>query len=348
MGFTTQQFVRGMDYTLATFRRTNPIDQITTERVTLAWLLKGSETNDFGNGVYKEPLYVDDNGNYQPYFGADQVDYNERDPVRWTEFAYYNAHEGFWFDEDRLQANNIVIDDAGTEPPTELQKNQLVNLLGQSWRGAKNSMQNGLAFDALQDGSQNAKSVPGLDHLVSTTPTAGTVGGLTASATWWQNNTNLGLAQNLLINGMDATWRDCIKYGGILPTFMPCGEAFYEDYKAACIAGIGREIVSEGNTKGGVTMDGSITRLFFKGVELKWDPMFERLDTIVGAITHPWTKRCYFLNDKSITFRKVKGNWLKNRKPERLPNRYVHYFGVTTKHSMTTNQRNSMAVLSID
>ena len=348
MGFTTLQFQRGMDYTLSTFRRTDPIDQINTERHTLAWLLKNSETNDFGNGLYENSVFMDNGSNYQPYFGADQVTFNERDPVRWAKFAYYNAHEGFFFDEDRLQANNITIDDSGAEPPTKLQKSQLVNLLGQSWRAAKQGMQQGLAIDTLLSGAQNAKSVPGLDHIVSTTPSAGTVGQLTASASWWQNNTNLGLAQAALIDGMDATWRDCIKYGGIKPNFIPCGEAFYEDYKAACIAGIGREIVSEGNTRGGVTMDGSVTRLFFKGVELIWDPMFEQLDAIVGVIAQPWTKRAYFLNTTSIKFRKVKGCWMVNRKPERLPDRYVHYFGQTTKHSMTTDQRNSMAVLSID
>lgn len=348
MGFTTAQFVRGLDYTLATYKKKEPVDQINTERNTLKWLLANSDTSTFGNGQLKEPVYMDNGSNYQPYFGPDVVTYNERDPVRWTTWTYYNAHEGDWFDEDRLRANNIEIDDSSTEPPTATQQNQLVNLFGQSYRAKKESIQRGIAIDTLLDGSQNAKSVPGLDHIVSTTPTAGTVGGLAASASWWQNNTNLSLTTANLIIGMDQSWRDCIKYGGIKPDFIPCGEAFYEDYKAACQAGIGREIVSEGNTRGGVSMDGSVTRLYFKGVELVWDPMFEELDTIVGAITHPWTKRAYFLNKPRLKYRKVKGHWMKNRKPDRLPDRYVHYYGITLSHSMTTDQRNSMAVLSLD
>lgn len=348
MPFTSQQLIRGADYTLQTYRRTDPVDQINTERSTLAWFVANRQESMFGNGVFGNPVYVDNNSNFQRYFGADQVTYNERDPARQALFNYYNNHEGFFIDEDRLRANNIVISEDALEAPTRLEKDQLVNLLAQNYRAVKEGMQNGMAFDLLLDGSQSSKACPGLDHIVSTTPTTGIVGDLNRTNTWWRNNINLGVAQGALLQEMEETWRACMTYGKKRPTKIICGAAFLDDYRAACKTDIGREIVSGGLQKGGVNMDGAINSLSFKGVELTWDPMFELLDAQVGVLTHPWTKRCYFLNEKSITLRPLRGEWMKQRKPERLPDRYVHYFGLTASYGLTTDQLNSLAVISID
>ena len=54
-----------------------------------------------------------------------------------------------------------------------------------------------------------------------------------------------------------------------------------------------------------------------------------------------------FANIDKIVLRPLKGHWMVNRKPERLPDRYVHYFAKTSKYGLTTDQRNALAVLSI-
>jgi len=107
--FTVQQLVRGADYTPQTFNRSEPVDQINTQRRVLKWLMAHKEESTFGNGVYSTPVFMDNGGNYQRYFGAQQVTYNQRDPVRQAKYNYFRAHEGFWFDEDTLLANNITI-----------------------------------------------------------------------------------------------------------------------------------------------------------------------------------------------------------------------------------------------
>jgi hypothetical protein len=94
-------------------------------------------------------------------------------------------------------------------------------------------------------------------------------------------------------------------------------------------------------------MSAGVETLYFKGVPLVWDPTFDQLDVILGAITYPWTKRCYFLQSKSIKLRPVTGRWMVRRKPPRMYDRFTHYFGVTADYALTCNKRNSMAVLSI-
>lgn len=349
MPFNPTQLAQGANATLETYRRNDPIDQVNTAHEVLKWLLKNKKPSTFGNGFYNETVYFTNASNYQNYFGADQVTYNEREQTRFAKFSYYNHHDGFWFDEDRLAANNIILTDDGDAQVSDSEMQQLVNLLETSYYGLKEGINEGMADEFLLDGSTNPKAVPGLDHLISTNPTVGIVGGINAAnAAYWRNNTNLGLATGqALIDGMEKTWRDCTRFGGMVPDYIPCGSSFLDAYRIAAGQTINRQINDGGNAKGGITLDASVSGTFFKGVPLVWDPTFDALDAKLGAIANPWAKRCYFLNSKTIKLRPLKGHWMVTRRPERLPDRYVHYFGQTSKYGMTINKRNANAVLSV-
>jgi hypothetical protein len=107
---------------------------------------------------------------------------------------------------------------------------------------------------------------------------------------------------------------------------------------------------SEGNKKGS-TLDGGVgngisTGLYFKGVELIWDPVFDLLDTL-DTPTILWADRCYFLNMRFIKLRPIKGHWMVSRRPPRVYDRYVHYWALTSKAALTTRKRNAHAVLAL-
>lgn len=344
MPFTPQQLVRGADYTLNTYQRKDPIDQINVRHATLDWLVKNKEESNFGNGSFKEPIYVSNDSNAQNYFGADAVTYNERDPARWTDFSWYNVHDGFWFDEDRLQANGIDLTDDGSAVPTGAEKEQLINLLKISYRSLKEGLQEHLAFETLRDGTQSAKATPGLAHLVSANPAVGTVGGIDgATATYWRNNVNTGLSAATLVEDMETTWKDCMRFGGMLPNAIVCGQAFYDAYLTASASAVQRHQQVMG--RNGATMDPSINAVNFHGVPLIWDPTFEALDALLSTTTQ--TKTAYFLNSSAITLRPLKRQWMRTRPPEKPPERYVWYFGKTTKYGFTSNKRNALAMLQL-
>lgn len=347
MAWTTAQLAQGANYTLESYSTKDPVDQINVAHRTLDLFVTNKQVSFFGNGIFNEKLFISNDSNYQNYEGADQVTYNERDPNRFAKFQYYSNHEGFWFDEDRLIRNGILIDDSGVAVPSSQEKEQLVNLLQSSWTAMKNGLQEGLALETLQNGSQSAKAVPGLDHIVSTTPGTGDiVGGINAStSTYWRNNASMAIASGGVVAALDAMYDACVRYGGAIPTDIRCGQAFLNAYKAEAKIEINRQIIVGAN--GGTGLDASVTAVFYRGIELVWDPTFELLDAKLGAITYPWTKRCYLLNRNFITFRPVKGNWMKKRKPEKLPDRYVTYYAQTNKYGLTTGKRNVHAVLSI-
>jgi hypothetical protein len=346
MPFNTAQLASGANVSLETYRRTDPIDQISQERPFLNWLMRNKEATVFGNGYVNEPVYVAHDSNYQNYFGADQVTYNERDPVRQAKFGYYNFHDGFWFDEDRLAANGIILTDDREAVATGAEKIQLVNLLQTSYRALKEGVNDNFNLEALQNGAASTKAMPGLAHLVSTTPNVGTVGNINAAtAPYWQNNANLAIAEANLIAEMEETWRAVTRYGGMRPDFIVVGAAFLDAYRKVAGDTINRQIVVNG--RGGASLDASVSGLYFKGVELIHDPSFEDLDVLNPGETYPWTKRAYFLNSRTLKLRPMQGHWMVNRRPERLPDRYVHYFGLTSKYGMSINKRNANAVLSV-
>lgn len=347
MAFTPAQLAIGANYTLESYAKNDPIDQISVKHALLDMLVSSKEVSFFGNGIFNEKLFINNDSNYQNYSGADQVTYNERDPNRFAKFQYYSNHEGFWFDEDRLIANGINIADDGVAVPDSTEKEQLANLFKSSWTALKNGIQEGLALELLQNGSQSAKAVPGVDHIVSTTPGTGdVVGGINAStSTYWRNNASMAIATGGVVAALDAMYDACVRYGGSPPTDLICGLAFLNAYKAEAGLAVNRQIII--NERGGTGLDASVTAVFYRGIQLIWDPTFELLDSKLGAITYPYTKRCYMLNRNFIKFRPVKGHWMKKRKPEKLPDRYVTYYAQTNKYGLTASKRNVHAVLSI-
>lgn len=350
MPVNTQQLIAGANYQLESYASGDPVDQINTDHPTLKWFIANKQPSLFMNGIFNEKVRITNDSNYQRYTGDDQVTYKRKDTVRKAPFQHYEQHDGFTLNETELANNGIVMTDDAEAVPTDAEKSQLVNLIKEGWTTTKEGMQENLALDVLQDGSQSSKALPGLDLICSTTPSTGVIGGLSAvDYAFWRNNVSLAInttTAGTLVDELEKMHRACTRYGGITPSFIPCGSDFYDALRKDARAV--QEINVNAPTSGGVTLDPSTKELRFKGVTVVWDPDFDRLDDVLGAITYPWKKRCYLLNSKAgAILRPFKGRWMINRTPARVYDRYTHYFGLTNDCAITTRKRNSMAVLSI-
>lgn len=349
MAFTSEQLTRGADYALKARSLQTPIDQINIKHVALDWLIKNKVNTLFTGGSFKQPLYISNGSNFQRYFGADQVTFNQRDPARWTDFAWYDVHEGFWLDEDTLLMNGIRISDDSSSAPTVDEKNQLINLLNVNYDAVQRSMQENLAYDLYRNGS-TSNSCPGLLHVIQKVPTSwaadgNTVGGIASATTaYWRNNYNTGITGSGIVAAMETTYQDCMLYGGKLPSKIVGGRAFVDNYRTYAQVAVNRQVNDGGNAKGGGSIDPSMANLYFHGIPVEWDPTLDALGTADSDAT--LTKTAFFLND-AVKLRPVTGEWMKERKPVRTPDRYVHYFGRTAKFGLTCEQRNALAVLSI-
>lgn len=356
MPFTSEQIAYAGNAAINYFLKNDPIDQVNINRPLIKKLMDGKKPYGGGLQYVVEQLRYSNDSNFQSYFGDGQVTYNRKRTLQQARWTWGSFHDGFGLNEDELAQNGIIMTDDKSSTPSEAEKVQLTNLLSENSETLKLGFQENFDYMLHRDGTQSATNIPGLDLLVSTTPTApGVVGGLDQSVfTWWQNIAITGISTGTagnLTQQMEVAWRNATRYGGFAPDFILCGEAFLDAYRQDAKLTVNRTVFMKDGTAQPTKMDTSVgegtnTGLYFKNVELMWDPVFTVLDAL-DAPTIPWSKRCYFLNTRFMKLRPIQGHWMVNRTPPRVYDRYVHYFALTAKAALTTGKRNAHAVISI-
>lgn len=351
MPFTSQEISDAGKIGLDFFLRNNPIDQIGTERPLLKKLMGMSKEFPGGKQYVTEQLRKSYGSNFQWYYGSQAVTYNSRQNIEQAQFAWRGAHDGFFLDEDRLLQNGISMEADGKGGNfTAAEEIALTDLLQEETEALRLGFEEKFDYELHLDGTQNTESLPGLDLLVSTTPTTGTVGGLNAANyTWWRNSATGSLNSSTIIAAMETSWRSCTRNGG-RPDFILAGEDFIDTYRAALLAAGSYEQNTSGIKvyDGGVGMQtsGVDTGLAFKGVPITWDPVLQDLDDDLSP-TIDYVDRCYFLNCRHMKMRPARGHNMVSRRPPREYNRYVMYWALTWKGAFTTNRRNAHSVLSV-
>lgn len=359
MPFNPEQIAYGGMAAINYFLKNDPIDQINIERPLIEFLVSKKQEYAGGLQYVVEQLRYSNDSNFQSYFGDGQVTYNRKRTLQQAKFEWGSFHDGFGLNEDELAQNGITMTDEREATPSDSEKVQLTNLLKENQATLKLGFQENFDIMLHLNGDQDPDDIPGLDHLVQLDPTTDSVvGGINQQDNeWWRNYADIGIAWPTvnLTERMEIAWRACIRVGGFSPDKILAGSSFIDAYRIECKSdtGITRMVIvgnSSGNRKG-TELDNSVgngvkTGLFFKNVEVEWDPVMELLDDVYSP-TVRWVKRCYFLNSKFIKLRPIKGHWMIPRRPPRVYDRYVHYWALTSKASLTTGKRNSMAVLSI-
>lgn len=354
MPFNAEQLAYGGRAAIDFYLKNDPIDQVNTAHPLFDKLV--GKKQEYGGGLQYvvEQLRESNDSNFQGYFGDSQVTYNRKRTLNQAKYEWGSFHDGFGLNEDELTQNGIVMTDEKSPTPTKTEKFQLTNLIKENMETLKLGFTEGMDRMLHRDGTQSTLEIAGLDALIAVDPTTGTVGGIDASAkTYWRNQVSLNIAQADLIQTMEQQWRECVRYGGQSPDFILAGETFIDIYRAAATAAINRQVQigDSGGNRNPVTLDGGIgagveTGLFFKGVQIIWDPTFEELDTL-DSPTQEWVSRAYFINTRHLKLRPIKGHWMVPRKPPRVYDRYVQYWATTAKCALTTGKRRAHALLTV-
>lgn len=353
MPATPQQLLQAATYAFDTVAEGDPIDQVAYDLKTLDWFMKNKAPSKFTGGTFSEKVRLRYGANAQRIQGDDQLEYNSRDPVKLAPFQAYALFDGFYLTEEDLRNKGLTItrDSNGKEGgPTRDEAKIIVDTVKEHWEVLKLGKMQSLAFDVLRDGTQDTKAPQGLDALVSTTPTVGTIGGIDASVvTLWQNFADMGInvsTAGTLIDRMEIGRRACLRRGKLgAPDFIACGSLAYDAFRRDARAVNSLQVMVPGS--GGVTLDPATNELRFHGVPVVWDPAFDALDDLLGAITYPWKKRIYMLNSKTIKMRPVEGRWMQKIIPSMVYNRLVHHYGLLSEYGMSAKQRSANAVFSI-
>ena len=371
---------------LQNYLKNKPIDQVAVQRPLLKKLMSGKKTWGGGKENIVEQIRTGYDNNFE-WFGdtslntSDTVSFNTRDTVRQAYYPWNSAHDGFQFSEDYLIGNGILIGDSQSPRNSSAAGLvQLTNVFNESMEvlrlGFEEILDQSLHLDGtitVGGGTSTAnKAINGLDFIVPCVSHTGTVGGIDrASNTFWRNQIDMGAGLNVttgadygngypgdeLLTPMHVMWRACQRNGGS-PDFILAGTDFIKSYEAAADAKESRYAVQPGSSSAPWNMDpsienkdwGTFTGLYFQGVPIMLDPVFQDLDAISGAkdsngLTVDWEKRCYFLNTKHLTLRPIEGNDMIARKPPREHTSYNYYWGMTWRGSLTANRCNCHGVM---
>jgi hypothetical protein len=371
---------------LQNYLKNKPIDQVATERPLLKALMAKKKPWGGGKENIVEQIRTEYGNNFE-WFGdsalntSSAVTYNTRDTVRQAYYPWNSAHDGFQFSEDYLLGNGILIGDSQSPRNSSAAGLvQLTNVFNEAMEvlrlGFEKILDQSLHLDGtigVGGGTSLAnKALNGLDFIVPCVSHTGTVGGIArAGNTFWRNQIDMGAGLNVttgvpygngydgadLLTPMHTMWRACQKNGGS-PNFILAGTDFIKSYEVAADAKESRYAVQPGTAQAPWNLDpslemkdsGTFTGLFFQGVPIIWDPVFEDLDGITGAkvsngLSVDWSKRCYFLNTNHITLRPIQDNDMIARKPPREHTSYNYYWGMTWRGSLTANRCNCHGVI---
>lgn len=348
MPFTNQEVQDAGKIALDYIIRKNPVDQVGVERPLLKELSAKKKTFPGGKNFVTEILRYRYQSSFVWFNGATTVAYNKRVTNENAQFPWRSAHDGVSLDEDRLAQNGVMIDDngkGGSASRAELV--QLNDLLSETMDVLRSGFEEKFSMFLHLDGSSSSDALLGLDGIVSTTPSTGTVAGIdrsVAANTYWRNSAVTGLATGTLLAGMEQSWRAAAKNASSKPDLFLAGAGFIDTYIAA-LAAAGQQIQYGGGKPR--DLDGGVGSVYFKGVEIQWCPEF---DDNFGGFVSPaihWTKRCYFLNTRALTLRPMEGQDMVTRKPPRVYDKYTYYWAITWRGALTSNQCNAHAVVAI-
>lgn len=329
------------------YLRNTPVDQIATERPLLKKLMSGRKMFLGARQNIVENVRKSYGSNFGWAYGETVVNFNKRNTTEQASFPWRRAVDGLYIDHDRLFGAGITVREgkSGEYKLEQNEKVQLLNLFDEQMTSLKEGFMAKLDLELHRNGTASTDAISGLDALIAVAPTTGTVGGLDrATATYWRNNAQTGInvgTTGVLAQSMELQWRKCIKNGGS-PDFVLAGGDFIDAYR--------KEITVTNNAQAGSTktLDAGVgtgvnTGLYFKGVEIIWDPQFEELQTLETP-TINWNKRCYFLNTKYLRYR---DNDMDIVTPVRPHDVLAMYAMVNLRCALTMSRSTAHSVLAI-
>lgn len=244
-----------------------------------------------------------------------RIDVFDRAEVQWKEYA------GTAIVSD-LEADR----NAGTGTVFPLLPAKLENL--------RNSMKSTINTDLFSDGTGNSsKTIGGLQLIVSTTPTTGTVSGINrANFSFWRNQQASAAKTTSAFDNLRATWRSIYNLcsNGVAdahPQFIATTRTVFEGFEGLLLAN--ERFTDKSSGEGGFKNE----VLKFKGAMVSYDN-----DCPSG--------NAYFLHPKFLKLAYKKGSWFKMLESQRPANQTLTVYPVRTMCNLVSTNARRLGVAS--
>tara|TARA_R110001606_G_scaffold152799_1_gene293649 strand:+ start:5952 stop:7034 length:1083 start_codon:yes stop_codon:yes gene_type:complete len=359
MAFSAGELANIANAALDFYIKGDALAQSIQDKPLMDMLMKKSKTFPGGKGEISIPVKGDYTTALEGFAHNDTVSYANPANIKRAVASWYELHAGISLTLTELKHDGISVVDSNTSGEvTQHSQGELTRLtsllddklddMTQGWANTFNDM-------IWADGTQDAKEVPGIQALITSTatsgiaPATGTIHGLNrATFDWWRNRsatlaakkTSAATNGGVLLQFLQNEIRQLRRYGG-RPDIAVCGSDFMNALET--------ELRANGNyTQTGFSgaQDVGVGAVKFAGLTFVYDPTMDGLNiNSVGAGSG--SKYCYILDSKHIKLYVMDGEDLKQHTPSRPADQYVMYRAVTWTGGLMCDQLNCHGVYSI-
>lgn len=280
---------------------------------------------------------------FQGYSHDDSQVYANPANIKQWKAAWYELGAGIQITLTELKQAGVSVSDSmnwsGVSNHTDQELVALTSLLDDKIEDMNEGARRSFASMLWNDGTQDAKAVPGVQSFILQAPTTGITFGLDRTLnTWWQNRATLNIdsstaANGNLVNTLQKEMRQLRRFGNPKHKFY-AGATFMDNFE--------KELRAKGNYTlegwaGKGTIDASMADLAFKGIAVQYEPLLDDLGL---------AKFGYLLDTNAIKLMPMQGEAWKIHTPARPPEKYVIYRAMTWTGALIANQLNTSGVYS--
>ena len=208
------------------------------------------------------------------------------------------------------------------------------DVIASKLENGRNSHIDAMNSQAWSDGTGNAsKDIAGVQSIIATTPTTGTVGQVNrANFSFWRNQQTSGAKTTTAYDNLRASMRSIYNLcsrGGVdeTPQAWITTRTVFEGYEGLLLAN--ERFTSKGSGEGAFKND----VLLFKGAKGSYDE-----DAPAGNV--------YFFNNKALKFVYLRGGWMKMYAKVEPSNQLTNVHKVATFGNMGTGNSRRLGVVS--
>jgi hypothetical protein len=351
MPFTAAQISNITNAALDYYIRGEALDQSIQDKPMLNALMKRTKTFPGGKENISIPLKggrgTDRGVVLQGYEHDDTVGYTNPSNIKRVVYPWKEIHSGIQFTGTELKKDGIsVVDSTTGKNTTEHSERELTALTGilddkldsmaQGWSELFNEM-------LWKDGTQDSKLIPGVQALITATPTVGTTGGLDRGlASYWRNRALVGAskivsstANQTLTKTLRSEVRQLHRFGG-KPSLVLCGSTVLDKLEAEVAE---KGIYSQQGFSNAGKNDIGMAMISMRGVgDFTYDPTLDDL----GLADY-----LYLIDPSHLVLRVMEGEDKKTHTPARPYNQYTYYRAMTWTGGLTIDQLNCHGVYQV-
>jgi len=301
---------------------TKPTDNIFTSRAFFFSMGKdGFKEEADGGRVFEHGVEFAENTNFHSYGEADELDT--------TRLSVFDAARY----DPKICAGTVTY--SALEELRAQARMGKYDVMAEKLENGKDSHISDMNRQMLGDGVP-ANDIDGIQFLISTTPTTGSVGGINrATFSFWRNRQNSGAQSVSAFDNLRSSWTTTYNQcslGGIknTPRWICTDRPSMQGYEQILVA---IEQIAEAKMKDQADIAFSNEMLKFKGAKVYFDE-----DAAAG--------NAYFYNNTNLKVDYYKGGWMKIFPPRDPHNQLMMVHKVATFCNLATNGSRHLGVVS--